>query len=55
MENSILNKVKETEWTLEETFGTKDLDGPGYLLLKITEDGKGEITEGNPGYIRVRK
>ena len=49
------NKVKETEWTLEETFGTKDLDGPGYLLLKITEDGKGEITEGNPGYIRVRK
>ena len=49
------NKVKETEWTLEETFGTKDLDGPRYLLLKITEDGKGEITEGNPGYIRVRK
>ena len=42
-------------WTDETDFGTKVLSGPGYILLKITEDGKGEITEDNPGYIRVRK
>ncbi len=48
------NKVKETEWTLEKTFGTKDLDGPGYLLLKITENDK-EITANKPGYIKVRQ
>ena len=42
-------------WTSETKFDTKeDLGGPGYILLKITENGK-EITKDNPGYIRVRK
>ena len=49
-------KYKETTiWKDETVSGTKeDLDGPGYILLKITENGK-EITKDNPGYIRVRK
>ena len=48
---------KETRtWTDETAFGPKEgLGGPGYILLKITEEGKGEITKDNPGYIRVRK
>ena len=48
------NKV--TTWTDETVFGPKVLSGPGYILLKITENDK-EITEDNPsyGYIRVRK
>ena len=48
------NKVGR-QWTLEnkDTFGTKDLDGSGYILLKIFENDK-EITKDNPGYIRVR-
>ena len=42
-------------WTPETKFDTKkDLGGPGYILLKITENGK-VITKDNPGYIRVRK
>ena len=44
-----------TPWSTETEFGTKDFDGSGYILLKITEEGKGEITENNPGYIKVRK
>lgn len=51
------NNVGESEWTLENEnenpFGTKVLTGPGYILLKITENGE-EITKDNPGYIRVR-
>ena len=51
------NNVGESEWTLENEnenpFGTKVLSGPGYILLKITENGV-EITKDNPGYIRVR-
>ena len=47
------NKV--TTWTDETEFGPKVLSGSGYILLKITEDGKGEITKDNPGYIKVRK
>ena len=48
------NKVGR-QWTLEnkDTFGTKDLDGSGYILLTIFENDK-EITKDNPGYIRVR-
>ena len=43
------------QWIPENTFDpNEDLDGPGYVLLKITEDGKGEITENNPAYIKVR-
>ena len=43
------------EWKQEYKFDTKeDLGGPGYILLRITENGK-EITKENPGYIRVRK
>ena len=45
------------QWTLKTTFDTKeDFGDPGYgyILLKITENGK-EITKDNPGYIRVRK
>ena len=42
------------QWIPENTFDpNEDLDGPGYVLLKITENGK-EITKDNPGYIRVR-
>ena len=46
----------ETKWNDETEFGSKELDGPGYILLKITENGK-EITADNPGYgyIKVRK
>ena len=45
-----------TTWTDETEFGPKVLSGPGYILLKITENGK-EITADNPGYgyIKVRK
>lgn len=46
--------TKANAWTGEAVSGTKDLDGPGYLLLKITENDK-EITKDNPGYIKVRK
>ena len=46
---------KETIWKGETVSGTKeDLGGPGYILLKITENGE-EITKDNPGYIKVRK
>ena len=46
---------KVSTWTDETDFGTKeDLDGPGYILLKITENGE-DITKDNPAYIRVRK
>lgn len=42
-------------WTPVDTFDTKkDFEGPGYILLRITENGE-EITKDNPGYIRVRK
>ncbi len=48
------NKVGR-QWTSENKFDTKeDLGGPGYILLKIAENGA-EITKDNPGYIRVRK
>ena len=48
-------KYKETTiWKGETVSGTKELSGPGYILLKITENGK-EITADNPSYIRVRK
>ena len=43
-----------TTWTDETEFGPKVLSGPGYILLKITENDQ-EITADNPGYIRVRK
>lgn len=44
---------KVTTWTDETVSGTKELSGSGYILLKITEEEKGD----NPsyGYIRVRK
>ena len=43
-------------WTDETAFGPKEgLGGPGYILLKITEDGKGEITKDNPAFIRISK
>ena len=44
----------ETNWNDETEFGPKVLSGPGYILLKITENGE-EITANNPGYIKVRK
>ena len=48
-------KYEETTiWNDETVFGPKELDGSGYILLKITENGE-EITKDNPGYIRVRK
>ena len=46
--------TKANTWADETDFGPKTLSGPGYILLKITENGK-VITEDNPGYIRVRK
>ncbi|MDD7271374.1 MAG: DUF4861 family protein [Spirochaetales bacterium] len=58
-----LDKLKEEynkeggQWSPTDTFNTKEyLDGPGYILLRITEKDK-EITKDNPsyGYIRVRK
>ena len=54
------DKLKEEynnvgEWKQEYKFDTKkDLGGPGYILLRITENGE-EIIKDNPGYIRVRK
>ena len=47
--------TKANTWADETVFDPKTLSGSGYILLKITEDGKGEITKDNPGYIRVRK
>ena len=47
-------EAETTTWTDETVFGPKELDGSGYILLKITENGT-EITEDNPAYIRVRK
>ena len=47
------NKVGRP-WTPETDFGPKELSGPGYILLRITENGE-EITKDNPAYIRVRK
>ena len=47
--------TKAKTWADETDFGPKAFSGAGYILLKITEDGKGEITENNPAYIRVRK
>ena len=46
--------VEQSKWTTETEFGIKeDLGGPGYIFLKITENGE-EITKDNPAYIRVR-
>ena len=42
-------------WADETDFGPKAFSGPGYILLKITEDGKGEITKDNPAFIRISK
>lgn len=47
--------TKANTWADETDFGPKAFSGAGYILLKITEDGKGEITKDNPGYIKVRK
>ena len=54
-------KVKRYDWAAmiskykdETVFGEKNFPGSGYVLLQISENGK-EITEDNPGYIRVRK
>ena len=47
--------TKANTWADETVFGPKTLSGSGYILLKITEEGKGEITKDNPGYIKVRK
>lgn len=47
---------ESTIWKGATVSFTKVLSGPectGYILLKITENGA-EITENNPGYIRVR-
>ena len=45
-----------TDETADETpFGPKAFSGPGYILLKITEDGKEEITKDNPAFIRISK
>ena len=46
--------TKANAWTDETAFGPKTFSGSGYILLKITENGK-EITKDNPGYIKVRK
>ena len=43
----------ETIWKGETVSGTKELTGPGYILLKIYENGT-EIIKDIPGYIRVR-
>ena len=48
------NAVEQEQWKSLETFDPKTLSAPGYILLKITENGK-EITKDNPGYIKVRK
>ena len=46
--------LEQSKWTTETEFGIKeDLGGPGYIFLKITENGE-EITKDNPAYIRVR-
>ena len=45
---------KVSTWEKETKFDAKTFTGSGYILLKIIENGK-EITEDNPGYIRVRK
>lgn len=43
------------QWTPEDKFDTRvDLNGSGYILLKIYENGT-EIIKDIPGYIRVRK
>ena len=47
--------TKAKTWADETDFGPKAFSGAGYILLKITEDRKGEITKDNPGYIKVRK
>lgn len=46
--------TKANTWANETVFGPKTFSGSGYILLKITENGK-EITKDNPGYIKVRK
>ena len=46
--------TKAKTWAGETAFGPKSFSGSGYILLKITENGK-EITKDNPGYIKVRK
>ena len=48
------NAVEQEQWKSLETFDPKTLSAPGYILLKITENGE-EITKDNPGYIKVRK
>ena len=47
--------TKANTWADETDFGPKAFSGPGYILLKITEDGKGEITKDNPAFIRISK
>ena len=47
--------TKANTWKNETVFGPKTLSGSGYILLKITEDGKGEITKDNPAFIRISK
>ena len=47
--------TKANAWADETDFGPKAFSGPGYILLKITEDGKGEITKDNPAFIRISK
>lgn len=47
------NSVEQEQWKSLETFDPRTLSAPGYILLKITENGK-EITKDNPGYIKVR-
>ncbi|WP_206361091.1 hypothetical protein, partial [Bullifex porci] len=52
------NSVAEPSWKLEtaaELLNKDSFASSGYILLKITEDEKGEITKDNPGYIRVHK
>ena len=47
--------TKANAWAVETDFGPKAFSDPGYILLKITEDGKGEITKDNPAFIRISK
>ena len=53
--DNLKDKYKVATWTGETVTNTKNFSGSGYILLKISEVGKGEITKDNPGYIRVRK
>ena len=46
--------TKANTWADETAFGPKAFSGSGYILLKITENGK-EITKDNPAFIRISK